>query len=108
MYFASLPLKRLKEAFRAREELEHRLLGPLSSELRSEVTSEATDSLRGHLQRKSHGSGRNSQLRTASSFLLHSLVVKASDFGAIDHRFKSDLNLFPILLNFFQTLISLS
>ena len=75
----------------AREALEHRLLGPLSSELRSEVTSEATGSLRGHFQRNSHSSGRNSQLRIAPSFLLHSIVVKASDFGARGPGFESHL-----------------
>ena len=37
-----------KKHLGAREALEHGLLGPLSSELRSEVTSEATGSLRGH------------------------------------------------------------
>ena len=75
-------LKGSKKHLGPREALEHRLLGPLNSELRSEVTSEATGSLRGHLQRNSHSSGRNSQLRIAPSFLLHSIVVKASDFGA--------------------------
>ena len=46
------------------------------------MTSKATDSLRGHIQRNNHSRGTNSQLRIARSFLLHSLVVKALDFGA--------------------------
>ena len=73
----------------AREVLEHRLLRPLSSEMRSEVTSEVTGSLRGHFQRNCHSSGTSSQPRNASSSLLHSLVVKALDFGARGPRFES-------------------
>ena len=75
----------------ARKALEHGLLRPLISELRSEVTSEATGSLRGHFQRNSHSSGSISQLLIAPSFLLHSLVVKVSDFGARGPWFKSHL-----------------
>ena len=75
----------------AREVLEHRLLRPLSSEMRSEVTSEVTGSLRGHFQRNCHSSGTSSQLRNASSSLLHSLVVKALDFGARGPWFESRL-----------------
>ena len=90
-FLPSFLSKGSKKHLGPREALELRLLGPLSSELRSEVTSEATGSLRGHFQRNSHSSGRNSQLRIASSFLLHSIVVKASDFGARGPRFESHL-----------------
>ena len=45
--FVSFLSKGSKKHLGPREALELRLLGPLSSELRSEVTSEATDSLRG-------------------------------------------------------------
>ena len=71
--------------------LEHRLLRPLISELRSEVTCEATGSLRGHFKRNSHSSGAISQPLMAPSFLLHSLVVKVLDFGARGPRFESHL-----------------
>ena len=84
-------LKGSKKHLGPREALELRLLGPLSSELRSEVTSEATGSLRGHFQRNSHSSGSLSQLFIAPSFLLHSLVVKVSDFGARGPWFESHL-----------------
>ena len=80
-----------KKHLGARKALEHGLLRPLISELRSEVTSEATGSLRGHFQRNSHSSDSISQLLTAPSFLLHSLVVKVSDFGARGPWFKSHL-----------------
>ena len=64
------------------------------------MTSEATGSLRGHFQRNSHSSGRNSRLRIAPSFLLHSIVVKASDFGARGPGFESRVRQsFLLLLN---------
>ena len=83
----------------ARGVLEHRLLRPLSSELRSEVTSEVAGSLGGHF---SNSSGINSQLGIASSFLLHSLVVKVSDFGARGPGFKSYLRQSKKATRYFQ------
>ena len=47
-FLPSFLLKGSKKHLGARKAVEHRLLRPLSSELRSEVTSEATGSLRGH------------------------------------------------------------
>ena len=43
------------------------------------------------IRRNSYSSGRNNQLRIAPSLLLHSIVVKVSDFGARGPGFESHL-----------------
>ena len=77
----------LKEVFRGQiSTAKHRLLGSLSSEMRSKVTSKATDSLRGHLQRTSHHlTGRISEISQPSiaPSLLHSLVVRRCRWRAL-------------------------
>ena len=87
--FCLLPFKRLKEAFRGQKStwvIE-------TTEFKFEVRSD----LGGHRQPLKPffgiepGSGTSSQPRMAPFFLLHSLVVKVSDFGARGPRFKSHL-----------------
>ena len=89
--FCLLPFKRLKEAFRGQKST-----GTLVIEA-TEFKFEVRSDLGGHRQPLrpffgiEPGSGTSSQPRMTSFFLLHSLVVEVSDFGARGPWFESHL-----------------